>query len=202
MRATAPLGEEPGEWRRATARPGLWGQWLVPGGPGGWGRGGAASPRVSGRCSAATRRGPRRPGRRGGRGCGCVRMGSIGLEQVAAFRALGEFSPHPSVTPYPPPGTRSGPQEAGALQGLLGAGPGEAGQEGGSEGSPAEQESRGVGPPTPGVAWAPRSTGLAPTQPPSSRRLGLPQGPGRLGGLPPPTSAPSAAPLQAPRLAV
>eukprot|EP00070_Physeter_catodon_P027681 XP_028334575.1 uncharacterized protein LOC114484197 [Physeter catodon] len=48
--------------------------------------------------------------------------------------------------------------------------------------------------PTAGVAWAPRPLGLAvPTQPPS-QRLGLRQGPGRLGGLPHPRLCPQCSP--------
>lgn len=61
---------------------------------------------MSGRCSEATRkRGPLAgSGRLGGKGLQvCESRGSIRLEQVAAFLALGEPSPHPSVTPCPPP---------------------------------------------------------------------------------------------------
>lgn len=39
----------------------------------------------------------------GGEGTADVECDSIGLEQVAAFRAFGDLSPHPSVTPCPPP---------------------------------------------------------------------------------------------------
>lgn len=45
-----------------------------------------------------------RPRRPGGKGLQMrEQRGSIGREQVAAFRTPGEPSPHPSVTACPPP---------------------------------------------------------------------------------------------------
>lgn len=83
---------------------------------------------------------------RGGRGCSCVNVGSIGLEHVAAFRALGELSPHPSVTPCPLLGTLSGPQEAPALRGASRPRRGEVGQRGGQQGARRAGELRGRSP--------------------------------------------------------
>lgn len=131
----------------------------------------------------------------GGEGAAVCELGSIGLEQVAAFRALGGPSPRPSVTACPPaqhPVLSPGRSELCGASG----GPGRArsGSRGGQEGTgPAERESCDGGLST-GVARAPRPMGLAvPNQPPS-RRLGLRQGSGRLGGLPHPHFCPQLSP--------
>lgn len=193
-----PLGptEKPEGKERAAARPGLRGQWLVPGGPEGRRRGWGGVSSVSGRCSEAIRKGPPAgPGRLGGKGPKVCELGSIGLEQVAAFRALGEPSPRPSVTACPPaqhPVLSPGGSELCRPSGD----PGRvrSGSRGGQEGAgPTEQESCD-GALSAGVARAPRPTGLAvPNQPPS-RRLGLWQGSGRLGGLPHPRFCPQLSP--------
>lgn len=130
----------------------------------------------------------------GGKGCGCVRTG---LHRAGAGgrlpRTWGAL-PSPLGDTVP---ASSAPGLAPRRLELCKASwePGwvRPGRRGGQKGAP--QSRRAVGlTHQPGVAWAPRPTGLVPTQPPLSRCLGLSQGPGRLGGLPPPTSAPSAAP--------
>lgn len=78
---------------------------------------------------------PGRPEAAGGEGAAGVSVDSIGLEHVAAFRALGGLSAHPSVTPCPLFGTLSGPQEAPALRGASRARRGEVGQWGGQQGA-------------------------------------------------------------------
>lgn len=177
----------------------LLGTVAVPGGPEGWRRDGADLPRCQEGARRPSGRGPRLArGCRGGRGCRCVKRGSVGLVQVAAFRALGELSPHPSVTPCPP---SQRPVLSPRRLELRGAswGPGRvrSGSRGGQEGAP--QSKRAVrltcqpgllGPRGPRV-WRRPSHRL-------SRCLGLLQGLGRLEVYLPPLLPPARPPCKQP----
>lgn len=183
---------------RATTWPGLRGQWLVPGGPEGRRGVGWRLPR----CQDGARRppgwGPGWPKAAGGKGLQmCESRDPTGLEHVAAFRAPGDFSPHPSGTPCPPPQHPALPSGGSSSAGPPGVRRGEVRWLGRSGGSPQSRRAVRLRS-SAGVAWAPRPLGLVTDPATICRHLGPLQGTGRLGVYLPPTSAPSAAPLQQP----